>query len=72
MATDTQQIMEELRAIKTDLEYIKEHMVDVDTILTPEEEERLNESLKDYKEGKTISVEKFERERAKNVPNRVR
>ena len=69
MTTDTQQIMEELKAIKEDLEYIKEHMVDVDTILTPEEEERLDESMHDYKQRKTVSLAKFEQEMKKNVPN---
>ena len=72
MATESQQIIEELKAIKADLEYIKGHMVDADTVLTPEEEARLEESLRDYKEGKTISLEKFEQHRKKNVPNRAR
>ena len=36
---------EELKAIRADLDYIKEHMIDVDTILTPEEKERLDEAI---------------------------
>ena len=44
-------IVSELKAIRRDLNYIKEHMVDVDTILTPSEEKVLEQSLKDYKEG---------------------
>ena len=55
-------ILEELKAIKEDLQYIKEHMVDIDTVLTIEEENILNNSLKEHREGKTTSLEEFERE----------
>ncbi len=57
MATETvnaHQFAEELKAIRKDLEFIKEHMVDVDTILTQKEEWRLNEAIEEYKAGKTI------------------
>ena len=68
MANDnTKQILLKLDEIKSELDYIKEHMVDIDTILTPEEEERLDESLRDLKEGKTTSLEDFEREIRENV-----
>jgi len=68
MANDnTKQILLKLDEIKSELDYIKEHMIDMDTILTPEEEERLDESLKDLKEGKTTSLEDFEREMRENV-----
>ena len=59
MSEDT--IVTELKAIRRDLNYIKEHMVDVDTILTPSEEKALEQSLKDYKEGRTVSLSEFER-----------
>lgn len=62
MAEATKQILKELKSIKNDLDYIKDHMVDIDTILTPEEEKRLDESLMDLKEGKTTSLEDFEKE----------
>jgi len=64
---NTKQILLKLDEIKSELDYIKEHMVDIDTILTPEEEERLDESLRDLKEGKTTSLEDFEREIRENV-----
>ena len=67
MSTEAHQILEELKTIKLDLEYIKGHMVDVDTILTPEEEERLEESLQDFREGKTTSLEEIEQERKIHV-----
>ena len=57
-----EKILAELKEIKKDLNYIKEHMVDSDTILTPEEKKRLDESLKDFREGKTVSLEDFEKD----------
>ncbi len=56
------EVTTELRAIRKDLNYIKMHMVDVDTILTPEEEIKLEESLREYKEGKATLLEDFEKE----------
>ena len=38
------EIAAELKAIREDLDFIKEHMVDADTILDPKEEARLEES----------------------------
>jgi len=45
-------ILMELKYIKEELHYIKEHMVDVDMILTPEEEGILKESIEDFKREK--------------------
>ena len=59
------EVVGELKEIRKDLEYIKVHMVDVDTILTHEEEMRLDESLKEYKEGKVTRFEDFEKEMEK-------
>jgi len=55
-------VYDELRSMKKELNYIKEHMVDVDMFLTPEEEERLNEALEEHKKGKTISLEDLKKE----------
>ncbi len=55
-------VYDELRSMKKELNYIKEHMVDVDMFLTPEEEERLNEALEEHKKGKTISLENLKKE----------
>jgi len=41
-----QAIMNKLDIIKTEIDYIRQHMVDVDSILTTEEEERLEQSIK--------------------------
>jgi hypothetical protein len=46
------EILEELRAIKEDLDYIKSHMVDIDSILT--EDDYL--SLMEYRKEKTSDL----------------
>ncbi|MBI4896081.1 MAG: hypothetical protein HY832_00855 [Candidatus Aenigmarchaeota archaeon] len=61
-SAQSQEIVRELKHIRKDLEYIKEHMVDADTILTAGEEERLDESLRAYHEGNVKKLSEFERE----------
>ena len=56
-------IASELKAIRKELEYIRKHMVDVDMILTSEEQERLDLAIKEFKAGKTVSIEDLERDR---------
>ncbi len=72
MAAEMQLVIKKLDAIKSEIDYIKEHMVDVDTILAPGEEERLEESLREFKEGKTTSLEEFEKEMKSHAQNRAR
>jgi len=69
MATEAinQQILDTLVRIEKEVGEIKEHMVDVDVILTEEERILLDKSLKHEKEGKLISFEEIE-----NVRNKVR
>ena len=55
-------ILFELQAIKKDLAYIKNHMVDVDSMLIGGEETRLNESLEEHGKRKTSSINDFEKE----------
>ena len=64
MITETKQIMNELKSIKDELNYIKVHMVDVDTILTAEEKKLLDESIVNEKAGRLTSLEDL-----KNVRN---
>jgi len=61
--TIEKEIMEELKAIRKDLDFIKEHMVDIDAILTSEEEKILEEAMKELREGKATKLEKLESER---------
>lgn len=67
MTNEIKLVLEKLNSIKSDLDYIKEHMVERDNILTPEEEKRLEESLKNLKEGKTTSLEALKKEMKKHV-----
>jgi hypothetical protein len=54
--------IKKLKAIKRDLAYIKEHMVDIGVILTPKEEDILEKGIKEFKEGETIKPEDLERD----------
>ena len=62
VAAFAKEIVGELKAIRHELAYIKQHMVDADTILTLDEEKRLAESIKAYKQGKAVKLEEFERQ----------
>jgi len=59
---DAKEILAKLAKLQADMNYIKEHMIDVDTIISEEEEGRLDESLDEFKEGKTTSHEKLKKE----------
>ena len=56
------QVMKKLEDIKAELNYIKEHMVDVDMVLTDDDRKALREAEEDLREGKTISHEKLKKE----------
>lgn len=56
------EIKEELKEIKEELNYIKVHMIDRDEFMTPEEEQAHSEGMKDYREGKSVTLEEFEQE----------
>jgi len=47
-----EKIVHELEAIRHDIEYIKKHIVDVDTVLTDNDMESLREADKDLLAGK--------------------
>ena len=51
------ELLHELRLIREELQYIREHMVDVDVLLSAEEEIVLAESLEEFKGGRTRSLE---------------
>ena len=54
MTTETK-ILDELKIIKSELEFIKENMPDKEMFLTTEEKRLLEESYKNEKEGKLVS-----------------
>ncbi len=60
-----QKILEKLDFLTSEVEEIKERMVDVDVILSEEERRLLDESLKHEKEGKLVSLEELENVRRK-------
>ena len=65
MATETittPQLTEELKAIRKDLEFIKTHMFDPDTIMTSEEERRFKQALQELKEGKITPLSEMKKE----------
>ena len=51
--TESKQILEELKAIRMDLDYIKGHIVDVDLVLTDDDREALEAAEINLKQGKT-------------------
>lgn len=59
---ESKQIMEELKDIKKELNFIKEHMFDPDTIMTTEESRRFEQSMKELKEGKTTPLSAIKEE----------
>lgn len=65
MVSEMKQVIKKLDTMKVELDYIREHMVDVDTILTEEERRLLDESIKHEKDGKLISLEEVENVRNK-------
>jgi len=60
--TEIKKIEEELKEIRNDLKFIKEHMEYRDVVLTKEEEAILEQSLKEYREGKTTRLEDLKKE----------
>ena len=59
---ENKQILEELKEIKKDLVFIKEHMFDPDTIMTLEESRRFEQSMKELEEGKTTPLSELKKE----------
>ena len=62
MAIEIKSILEELKSIKLDLNYIKEHIIDIDSIMTEEDYEALLNYRKEKKLGKLISHEALKKE----------
>jgi hypothetical protein len=49
----TKQIIDKLDHIKSDLDYIKQHMKDVDFVLTDDDLDAIREAKEDLNQGKT-------------------
>ena len=59
---DVALILDEIKEIKKELAYIKEYMIDVDSILTGREVILLKEAEKEFEDGKTMKLEDLKRE----------
>ncbi len=55
-------IYDEVKSLKEDVSFIKEHMFDPDMIMTSEESKRFEQSMKELKDGKTIPFSKLKKE----------
>ena len=55
-------ILEKLGEIERQVKEIKEHMIDVDTILDQDDVKSIEEAEKDLREGKTTSLEQLKKE----------
>ena len=56
MATEVKQIIEKLNHIQSDLDYIKEHISDVDFVLTDDDLNALREAEENLSAGKTTRL----------------
>jgi len=59
---DSKEIRHELRAIKDDLDFIKSHMIDVDSIMTEDDYLSLNEYRNEKESDELTSHEELKRE----------
>jgi hypothetical protein len=55
-------ISEDLDFLKKEVIEIRTHMVDVDSLLTPEEKAELDASIDNYKKGKTTNLDDVKKE----------
>ena len=62
METLTRTILERLNTIQFELNFIKEHMVDADTILTEEDKTDLAQAREEFRNKKTISLKDLKKE----------
>jgi len=60
--SQVEEILKKLARLQDDMEYVKRNMVDMDCMLTPEEEKIVEIGLEEFRQGKTTSLDDFERE----------
>lgn len=59
---EIREIMEKLAKLQEDVEYIKENMVDVDSVMTEDDYEAIEKARKEKKDGRLISHEQLKKE----------
>ena len=57
-----QKMYEEVKEMKADVNFIKAHMFDPDTIMSTEENKRFAQSMKEFKKGNTVSLAQLKKE----------
>jgi len=57
-----EKISEDLDFLKKEVTEIRAHMIDVDSLLTPEEAKELDASIENYKKGRTTSLASLKKE----------
>ena len=62
MESATKNILDKLDFIQSELFYIKEHMVDADTILTEEDKVDIAQARQEFETKKTISLTDLKKE----------
>ena len=60
-----EKVYRELMLLRKDVDVIKSQVIEDDTIMTDEEEERYKKAMKELEEGKTISLEDLKKELGK-------
>ena len=61
-AATLQKISSDLDFLKREVVEIRARMIDVDSLLTPAEEQELEASIANYKNGTTIGLEKLRKD----------
>ena len=56
------QILEKLARLEKEVGEIREHMTDVDTVLDQDDLKVIEQAEKEFREGKTISLEQLKKE----------
>ncbi len=59
---ETGNIIDRLDRIEKALKFIQENMISQDSIMTDDEEKRYKKAMRELKEGKTMSLERLEKE----------
>lgn len=59
---EIREIIEKLAKLQEDVEYIKENMVDIDSIITEEDKKDFEEYEKEKRGGRLISEEQLKKE----------
>ncbi len=61
-AMNSKDMISELKAIREDLDYLKEHMVDIDSIMTEDDFIAVMKAREEKKHGKLVKLEDLKKE----------